>query len=276
MDVLDPHVNQFDLVATDVDGTIANHAGQLTALTLNTFAQLTDGGVRTVVVTGRPVRRAAVLFRAGLRMPMLCNYGTVFLNPVTGDTRILAAFSTDELSELVATVRRMLPGVAFAVERTDGFRREERYRPRVDAGVEVDVAAGVESLFADDVVKLKVRCEDVGTDSMFDTLMPAVAGLGDMSSCGPSSGGQVEFSPRRFNKGAGLAWFAEQHGVIAERVVAFGDEVNDLPMLAWAGVGCAVASGHARALAVADRVVGAVDENGVATALREMFSHLFA
>ena len=43
--------------------------------------------------------------------------------------------------------------------------------------------------------------------------------------------------------GALSAWCAS-HGIEARDVWAFGDMPNDLPMLAWAGRGYAIAQGH--------------------------------
>jgi hydroxymethylpyrimidine pyrophosphatase-like HAD family hydrolase len=55
--------------------------------------------------------------------------------------------------------------------------------------------------------------------------------------------------------------------VTAAEVVAFGDMPNDLPMLAWAGRGVAVANAHPAVLAAADEVTDSNDDDGVATYL---------
>jgi hydroxymethylpyrimidine pyrophosphatase-like HAD family hydrolase len=46
---------------------------------------------------------------------------------------------------------------------------------------------------------------------------------------------------------------------------------NDLPMLAWAGRGVAVANAHPEVLAAADEVTGSNDEDGVADYLSRWF-----
>ena len=60
------------------------------------------------------------------------------------------------------------------------------------------------------------------------------------------------------SKASGLARFAARHGVDAADVVAFGDMPNDLPMLAWAGRGLAVANAHPEVLAAADEVIALI------------------
>jgi hypothetical protein len=72
-------------------------------------------------------------------------------------------------------------------------------------------------------------------------------------------------------KGVALTALADRLGVPAAEVVAFGDMPNDVAMLTWAGLGCAVANAHADVRAAADQVIGDHDEDGVARALVELF-----
>jgi Cof subfamily protein (haloacid dehalogenase superfamily) len=54
----------------------------------------------------------------------------------------------------------------------------------------------------------------------------------------------LEFTSRDATKAAGVAAVARHYGIDARNVLAFGDGNNDVPMLAWAGLG--VAMSHAR------------------------------
>jgi hydroxymethylpyrimidine pyrophosphatase-like HAD family hydrolase len=59
--------------------------------------------------------------------------------------------------------------------------------------------------------------------------------------------------------------------IAREKVVAFGDMPNDVPMLAWAGHGVAMANAHTDLLAVADEVTAPNSEDGVAQVLERWF-----
>ena len=72
------------------------------------------------------------------------------------------------------------------------------------------------------------------------------------------------------NKAAGLADVADEHGIDAADVIAFGDFLNDVPMLAWAGRGVAVANAHPEVLAIADEVTASNDDDGVAIVLESL------
>ena len=64
---------------------------------------------------------------------------------------------------------------------------------------------------------------------------------------------------------------ADELGVAAADVVAFGDMPNDLPMLEWAGTSYAMANADPAVLAAATHVAPANDDDGVAAVLAELF-----
>ena len=86
-----------------------------------------------------------------------------------------------------------------------------------------------------------------------------------------SNDGLLEISAVGVSKASGLATVCADLGVTADQVVAFGDMPNDLPMLAWAGLGVAVANAHPEVLAAADEVTARNDDDGVAQVLDRWF-----
>ena len=74
----------------------------------------------------------------------------------------------------------------------------------------------------------------------------------------------IEIVPAGSGKGTCLAWLAQQLELKQENVFAFGDGMNDLSMLQWAGTGIAMGQSHQRVKASADLIIGAVDEEGIA------------
>ena len=74
----------------------------------------------------------------------------------------------------------------------------------------------------------------------------------------------IEIVPAGSGKGTCLAWLAQQLELKQENVFAFGDGMNDLSMLQWAGTGIAMGQSHQRVKASADLIIGSVDEEGIA------------
>jgi Cof subfamily protein (haloacid dehalogenase superfamily) len=80
------------------------------------------------------------------------------------------------------------------------------------------------------------------------------------------SDSDLEITGKDGHKGAALKRLAKTLGVPQKETVAFGDGINDIAMLRWAGHSVAVGEGlDAGVLAVADERVAAPEEHGVAS-----------
>jgi hypothetical protein len=86
----------------------------------------------------------------------------------------------------------------------------------------------------------------------------------------------LEIIPVEASKGAALARLAAHLGVPIERVVAVGDQENDLEMLHAAGVGVAMPHAPEPVRRAADRVAPAAAEGGLLRVLGELFPGHFA
>ncbi|MCU0316614.1 MAG: Cof-type HAD-IIB family hydrolase [Fimbriimonadaceae bacterium] len=74
----------------------------------------------------------------------------------------------------------------------------------------------------------------------------------------------IEFLPSGINKSVGLQAVAQRLEIPRERVAAVGDWLNDKEMVAWAGIGGAVANAAEAVKAEATHLVASHDEGGVA------------
>lgn len=74
----------------------------------------------------------------------------------------------------------------------------------------------------------------------------------------------VEINQIHANKGEALLALAAHLGVRREQIAAFGDGLNDLSMLQAAGIGIAMENACDAVKAVADRITGTCDADGVA------------
>jgi HAD superfamily hydrolase (TIGR01484 family) len=72
------------------------------------------------------------------------------------------------------------------------------------------------------------------------------------------------------NKWQGVLHVARRHGIEPEHIVAVGDDVNDIPMLANAALGVAMGNARPEVRAAARRVIGSNGEEGLAEFLEEL------
>ena len=262
------------LVATDLDGTLVRTDGTISDRTRAALRTVEEAGSVLVLVTGRPPRwMHPVVEATGHRGLAVCANGALVYDLHT--ERVVRSYALDAgaAAQVVASLRRDLPGITFAVEKgpvdgvPSGFGREAAYRARWDNG-EVEVAP-VSELVAGGVVKLLARHADLSSDDLLAAARSSLRGLAEATHS--SADGLLEISASGISKASGLASLADEHGVEAADVVAFGDMPNDLPMLAWAGHGVAVENAHAEVLAAADEVTRSNDDDGVAVVLERLF-----
>ena len=72
------------------------------------------------------------------------------------------------------------------------------------------------------------------------------------------------------NKWQGLHLVAREYGIDATRhVIAVGDDTNDIPMLRHAPLGLAMGNAREEVKAVADRVIGRNEADGLAAFIEE-------
>ena len=258
------------LVATDLDGTIVRSDGTVSQRTLDAIAAVEAAGASFVMVTGRPVRwMADIAQRTGHLGVAICANGALAYDLHTETVLRSHLLSGAAAGEVAAALRGAIPGIAFAVERLgSGFAHEPAYVPRWDS-TDPRSQAPIEELLSDDVVKLLARHEELGSDELLAAARAAVPSGATLTHS--SSDGLLEISADGVSKASGLAAFAADLGVTASEVVAFGDMPNDLPMLAWAGHGVAVANAHPEVLAAADEVTASNDDDGVAQVLARWF-----
>lgn len=72
------------------------------------------------------------------------------------------------------------------------------------------------------------------------------------------------------SKGSCLSWLAGELGIPQERVLAIGDDVNDVEMIRWAGTGAAMGNATPATKESADLIIGRIDEGGLADYLESL------
>jgi hypothetical protein len=92
-------------------------------------------------------------------------------------------------------------------------------------------------------------------------LPSSIPGMGD-------SAGEIYLEG--VNKAVGMRLAARHLGVAIDDVIAFGDGLNDLEMIAEAGIGVAIEGADPRVIAVADRVAAGPDREGLVGAFAEL------
>jgi hydroxymethylpyrimidine pyrophosphatase-like HAD family hydrolase len=144
--------------------------------------------------------------------------------------------------------------------------------PDVDLEPDGMRVGSLDELVSDDVIKLLVRHADLDPGGLLAAAREVAGELAELTYS--SRSGLLEISAIGVTKAASLARIADRQGIRAEDAVAFGDMPNDLPMLAWAGRGYAMANAHPDVLDAAEHLAPSNDDDGVAQIVENLLADL--
>ncbi|MFI6830829.1 HAD family hydrolase [Kribbella sp. NPDC050241] len=263
------HLRLPRLIATDLDGTLARSDGTISDRTRSAVLAAQQAGSVFVMVTARPPRWLHDLSDlVGDHGVAIVANGAILYDVVRRTAIRTRLIDPGVALEVAQAIRAEIPEVEFAIERSDRYGQEPNYVNRWPVPDDALVAA-VEVLLSEPAAKLLVRHPSWHSDELLARVAPVVGTRVTASHSGGTN--LVEISASGVSKAAMLADFAAVQGISAAESIAFGDSLNDLPMLAWAGTSYGVANAHPDVLAVVDKVCPANDEDGVAAVLEELF-----
>ena len=250
-----------DLMCFDVDGTLAAADHHPTPRTLRALAALVESGVRVVVITGRALPQAQMVFReAGIDGVSIAANGAVTAEGTSGRVlrrTTLPAAEVDAVLDFVAG--RELEAVLF----TEGSHLVKHgsviaqmfreINPEVPT-LEVDLA----QVPREEVIKASIT----SWEHVLDTLLPEIRAafpriVRSMSTI-------VDLSPDGADKGASLLAHLADLGIDPADVTGVGDSENDLSWLSRIGHPVAVSNAVPAVKELAVLEIGHHDEEAVA------------
>ncbi|MBS9535200.1 HAD family hydrolase [Mycobacterium sp. M1] len=261
------------VIASDVDGTLLDGQERVTDRTRAAVRAAVDDGARFILATGRPPRWIAPVVDALGFAPMaVCANGAVVYDPATDRVLSARTLSVAALRELAEVVARAIPGAGLAVERI-GERAHDAATPQFvsSPGYEHawlnpdDTEVSVEDLLSQPAIKLLIRKPGATSADMAVQLAGHVGDTAELTYS--TDNGLIEVVPTGITKATGLAEIIGPLGIGADRMIAFGDMPNDLPMLLSAGHGVAMGNGHPAVRAAAAEVTAPNTEDGLAQVL---------
>ncbi len=256
-------------MAIDVDGTLLTSRHEVTSATVEAVRRARERRTAVVLATSRPPAGIwPILERIGLVEP------AVFIG---SQGAIVGSFDTD--GHLRVIEQRSMPLEPALMTA----------RAALAAGLAVNWYSGAEWLVShlDDQVRREARV--VGFEPAVSDLFSQSDGPDKILLVAPAGGGAVltalagalprglqaqtsnptylEVTRSDVDKASALRALCEQRRIPPHEVVAIGDGMNDLAMLAFAGTAIAPANAHPKVLAAADLVTTSNDNEGVARAL---------
>lgn len=262
------------MIAIDIDGTLLNSAGHVTAGTIAAIKAAVAQGVKVVLCSGRPLVGVTPFLEelglSGEEEQYVITFNGAVITRANG--QILREHRLDRATyEAVTAFAQTNKLPHFVLDPAGEVITADR---DVDATAVVQAwenKAGVlvrdpEEMPADFELAKGVFCGDA---ARLDAATPAVtAAFGDDHYVVRADANFLEVMNAKASKGQALAELLELLDLAPENLMAIGDGMNDLPMLQLAGTGVAMGNAGDAVKAVAQHVTVTNDEDGVAAAIR--------
>jgi len=264
------------LLVLDIDGTLLDPSGQLTVPTVAAVRAAVAAGCVVTLATGRRFRTARPIADAlGLELPILVQNGALIKDSVTGEVLYHRHLSCAAAAVAIAYLWHagLQPIVyenAFTGERVftgpverDGLvngtyfaRQPDHYLRSTNLDALIPTVAPLEVAAVDDA-------------ACVSSVAPGLAhpDLRLINTTYSNGAGFLEVLDAGCSKAVALYELARRLDVPIAQTMAIGDNLNDLELLAAAGIGVAMGNARPEVQAVARYVTSSNAEDGVAAAI---------
>ena len=264
------NIDQKLMVALDVDGTLVDHDGHMSAAVREAAQAVVAAGHEVMIATGRSLNAMLpIIENIGIERgyAVCCNGGvTLRLHPELESGYEVIHKATFDPAPALRALRERLPSAKYALEDEDGnFLSTERFQ---------DPSFGVEAVGVDFQTMLEataVRVVVFSTDNTPEEFTEAIEHIG-LAGVTYSVGwtAWLDIAAAGVTKASALENLRGRLGIEPHLTVAVGDGRNDIEMLSWAGRGVAMGQAPEEVIAAADEVTHSVFDDGAAHVLRSL------
>jgi hypothetical protein len=277
------HGRSYDALVLDVDGTLLDDLEQIHPRTRAALGRALQAGVVVTLATGRSSGGARGVARElGLSAPAVVYNGAGLYCPIEDRMIETITLPAAMVAGLLAhaAVRPVLPIVALG----DGRQLSREGRTAAERGVLTDFRQleilPEQALPTEGALRVTLL-SDIHADSkaLYTEIKPIATPayithfpLSTLPRFRDSKLQIVDVQPDCAGKAEIFRVLRDRFQIPAERVVAVGDEDNDLPMLRGAGLGVAMGNGSHAAKRTAARVIGDNNGDGLGALIEEVFA----
>lgn len=286
-------INNFKLIALDIDGTLINNRYELTERTRKALKLAMDRGLKVTIATGRYYPSALRIARSiPINAPMVSNDGALIKDVFTGKTlfrKPLPVEMAREILELAASFpsfnvqvfmeeNKIYAGInykmmqlrrflkfwhMYPIKSSINYLRDFIFIPVQNAINIHGVIRALEHpptkivIYGDNEDLMNFKAELVRRYNYKVFLTSAIPRCIDVLN------GEI-------SKAKGLAVLGRLLGIKPEEIIAVGDNFNDMEMLNFAGLGVAMGNASDVVKQKADVVTASNDQDGVAKLIEVM------
>ncbi|WP_100330571.1 Cof-type HAD-IIB family hydrolase [Bacillus xiapuensis] len=263
------------LIVLDLDGTLLTDEKNISQRTKNTLKRAMEQGHEIMIATGRPFRSSELYYRElGLTTPIV-NFNGAFVHhpldkswgmyhePMDVQTaiEIVEACHHDHFHNIVAEVK---DNVYF-------HYHDQRLIDVFSMGNPAVTTGDLRRVLSEHPTCLLIHAQEEKVAGIRDHLTSVHTEVIDHRRWA-APWHVIEIVKSGLNKAVGIQRIAADLHIPKERIIAFGDEDNDLEMIEYAGVGVAMGNAISPLKNIANETTLTNQEDGVAIFLEDRLS----
>lgn len=240
-------MNEYKLLALDIDGTTITNDQQITDRTRFWINKAMDSGIIVMLATGRGLQMTLPIARElGLHTPLVVLNGAEVWKT---EDNLAEQYYFD--SETITTLYHLglKTNADFWGFNENGLVRKDKW---------------TEALLRLNWMKMTIRQTD---PSLFTELLTYIKQLGTIEFAHTNTF-NIEITPKGRTKASGVQAVCNLLNIKMEQVMAIGDELNDLPLIHSAGLGVAMENANPKLFKAANVITKSNENDGVAYAIQ--------
>lgn len=263
------------LIVLDLDGTLLKDNKTISHRTMQTLRRVREKGHLVAIATGRSYRASKMYYQQlGLDTPIVNFNGALVHHPLHSlFPTYHSPLDLEVAKTIIDTCQRMKVNniLAEVLDEIYVHTYDESFNNLFAMKLRPTAYGNLKQLLTEDPTSLLVYPQEENADQLRQLISGAHAKWVEQRSWGAPYY-MIEIIRSGNNKANGIRKVASYCNVEMKDVIAFGDENNDLEMLAEVGEGVAMANGSQEAKQAADKVTLSNEEDGVAVYLEDKFN----
>lgn len=254
---------QQRLIVVDLDGTALANENEIAPLTKKYLIKAQEQGHQVTIATGRQFYSTEYVYNdLGLSLPCLSLNGAI-INDRNGNSKIInhmeaqsvqAVLEHPYIQEKVLLTMLETPNKAYLDKNDKSMIYFLQNQMPGNTGAKYEVVEKFGSTLLEQVPTMYMFTKVADGEETLAVLnglgLPEITFRG---TAGPESF-WIEGYSTRTNKAAGLEVLAKEYGIAPDRIIAFGDQMNDVEMLQYADIGVAMQNAHDYVKSIANEV----------------------
>lgn len=265
-------MGKFDgiLICTDLDGTLISSDATVSKENIKAINYFKSEGGKFTFVTGRVPRGAKIMLQWVAPNTPIVVFNGAGVFDIENDELLWGAYLNNNAKKIVEYVQDRTPDFGLVVC-TDDTTYFPHLNDWVDKYYQLENIPLNTTPWREIKDKWKKALFVVNAEYM-PIVMDAVnnSGYKEEFDFVRSCANYYEILPKGATKGAGLIKLSEITGIALDRIIAVGDNENDLDMIKCAGVGIAVGNATDTVKEAADFVTVTNDENAIAKVINDL------